>query len=43
MVKKRVSVQIEGRSYALLTTDNEKYVEAVADEISKRIRKSQKS
>lgn len=43
MVKKKVSVQIEGRSYALLTTDNEKYVEAVADEISKRIRKAAQS
>ena len=40
MVKKRVSVQIEGRSYALITSDDEKYVESVADEITKRIRKA---
>lgn len=43
MVKKRVSVQIEGRSYALITSDDEKYVESVADEITKRIRKAAQS
>ncbi len=40
MTKKRVSVQIEGRSYALITTDDEKYVTSVADEVTKRIRKA---
>lgn len=40
MVKKRVSVQIEGRSYALITSDDEKYVHSVADEVTKRIRKA---
>ena len=40
MAKKRVSVQIEGRSYALITSDEQKYVESVADEITKRIRKA---
>ncbi len=40
MAKKRVSVQIEGRSYALITTDDEKYVTGVADEVTKRIRKA---
>ena len=29
MEKKRVSVQIEGRSYSLITTDDEKYVQKV--------------
>lgn len=43
MVKKRVSVQIEGRSYVLVTTDDEKYVESVAEEITKRIRKAAQS
>lgn len=40
MEKKRVSVQIEGRNYALITSDDEKYVHAVADEVTKRIRKA---
>ena len=43
MVKKRVSVQIEGRSYALITADDEKYVESVAEEITNRIRKAAQS
>lgn len=43
MVKKRVSVQIEGRNYALITSDDEKYVESVAEEITKRIRKAAQS
>ena len=30
MEKKRVSVQIEGRSYSLITTDDEKYVQKVS-------------
>ena len=40
MEKKRVSVQIEGRNYALITSDDEKYVHTVADEVTKRIRKA---
>ena len=40
MEKKRVSVQIEGRNYALITSDDERYVHAVADEVTKRIRKA---
>lgn len=40
MAKKRVSVQIEGRNYALITSDEEKYVYTVADEVTKRIRKA---
>lgn len=40
MAKKRVSIQIEGRNYALITTDDEKYVSTVADEVIKRIRKA---
>ena len=40
MAKKRVSVQIEGRNYALITTDDERYVSSVADEVIKRIRKA---
>ena len=40
MAKKRVSVQIEGRNYALITTDDEKYVSTVADEVIKRIRRA---
>lgn len=35
MEKKRVSVQIEGRSYSLITTDDEKYVQKVANEAKK--------
>ncbi len=38
MTKKRVSVQIEGRSYAVITTDDEKYVESVAEDVIKHIR-----
>lgn len=39
MEKKRVSVQIEGRSYALITSDSEKYVQSVVEEVISRIRK----
>ena len=38
MTKKRVSVQIEGRSYAVITTEDEKYVQSVADDVIKHIR-----
>lgn len=36
--KKKISVQIEGRSYSLITSDDEKYVESVADEVINHIR-----
>ena len=38
MEKKRVSVQIEGRSYVVITTEDRAYVHAVADEVTDRIR-----
>lgn len=38
MSKKRVSVQIEGRSYAVITTDDEKYVQSVAEDVINHIR-----
>ena len=40
MDKKRVSVQIEGRNYVVITTDDEKYVRSVAKEVTDRIRKA---
>ena len=43
MEKKRVSVQIEGRSYSLITTDDEKYVQKVANEVLSHIRKADQS
>ena len=43
MEKKRVSVQIEGRSYSLITTDDEKYVQKVANEVVSHIRKAAQS
>ena len=43
MEKKRVSVQIEGRSYSLITTDDEKYVQKVANEVLSHIRKDAQS
>ncbi len=43
MTRKRVSVQIEGRNYALITSDDEKYVQSVANEVVKHIRKSAQS
>lgn len=36
--KRKVSVQIEGRSYALITADDEKYVQSVADEVIAQIK-----
>lgn len=38
--KKRVVVQIEGRNYVVITTEDEKYVNSVADEVISRIRKA---
>lgn len=43
MSKKRISVQIEGRSYALITTDDDKYVHDVAAEVVEHIRKTAQS
>lgn len=43
MTKKRISVQIEGRNYALITSDDEKYVQGVAAEVVKHIRKAAES
>ena len=43
MEKKRVSVQIEGRSYSLITTDDEKYVQKVANEVLSHIRQAAQS
>lgn len=40
MTKKRISVQIEGRNYALITADDEKYVQSVAEEVVRHIRKA---
>ncbi|MGN0500219.1 MAG: cell division protein ZapA [Ruminococcus sp.] len=36
--KRKVSVQIEGRSYALITAEDEKYVQGVADEVIAQIK-----
>lgn len=36
--KKRICVQVCGRSYAVLTDDDEKYVYKVAEDVSKHIR-----
>lgn len=38
MEKKRVSVQIEGRSYAIITSDDKAYVQRVAAEVTESIR-----
>ncbi len=38
MEKKRVSVQIEGRNYVVITTEDRTYVHGVADEVTDRIR-----
>lgn len=43
MSKKKVSVQIEGRSYALITPDDAKYVHSVANEVTKNIRATAQS
>lgn len=43
MEKKKISVQIEGRSYSLITTDDEKYVQKVAHEVVSHIRKAAQS
>ena len=40
MLKKRVRVHIEGRNYALITTEDTKYVQQIADEVIAHIRKT---
>ena len=40
MEKKRVSVQIEGRNYVVITSDDPAYVHAVAGEVTAGIRKA---
>lgn len=40
MEKKRVSVQLEGRSYAVITTDDEEYVNSVAQDVIAAIRRA---
>lgn len=40
MEKKRIGVQIEGRNYVVITSDDEEYVRSVADEVIKSIRKA---
>lgn len=43
MDKKKVSVQIEGRSYAIITTEDKSYVKKVAEEVTESIRKAAQS
>lgn len=43
MDKKRVSVQIEGRNYALITSEDEGYVRRIAAEVVEHIRKTAQS
>ena len=40
MEKKRVSVQIEGRNYVVITTEHRAYVHEVADEVIDSIRRA---
>lgn len=40
MEKKRVSVQIEGRSYVVITTEDKAYVREVAEEVTESIRRA---
>ena len=40
MEKRRVSVQIEGRSYAIITAEDRMYVQGVANEVSESIRRA---
>ena len=37
--KRKVSVQIEGRSYPLITADDEKYLQGVGDDVISQIKK----
>lgn len=40
MLKKKVRVHIEGRNYALITDEESKYVNQIADEVREHIRKT---
>lgn len=42
MLKKRVRVHIEGRNYALITDEDARYVNQIADEVREHIRKTSK-
>lgn len=42
MLKKRVRVHIEGRNYALITDEDAKYVNQIADEVREHIRRTAK-
>lgn len=42
MLKKRVRVHIEGRNYALITDEDTRYVNQIADEVREHIRKTSK-
>lgn len=43
MEKKRVSVQIEGRNYVIISTEDKAYVNGVANEVIKQIRHAAQS
>lgn len=43
MEKKRISVQIEGRSYVVITSDDEAYVREVAQDVIQSIRRASQS
>ena len=43
MDKKRVSVQIDGRSYAVITEDDEAYVKEIADSVSESLLRASRS
>lgn len=40
MLKKKVRVQIEGRNYSLITTEDSKYVQQITDQVIAHIRKT---
>lgn len=42
MLKKKVRVHIEGRNYALITDEDAKYVNQIADEVREHIRRTSK-
>jgi len=42
-VKKRVSVQLDGRSYVVITEDDEEYVKGIAAEVSENLLKASRS
>lgn len=43
MEKKRISVQLDGRSYVVITEDDEDYVREVADEVAESVLKASRS